>query len=159
MQDYLGIPADKMRVAPLGIAIPPDLAPAPLPDPFTIGYFARVAPEKGLHMLAEAYVMMRRELGLPPSRLLAAGYLRRRQQGYFDGVERHAEVGGDSAASSSTQAPPTGTASSPSSSASTSSGAQPVSRAERTVPAGSDGRRRAGRRAGTRRVPGDHRRH
>ena len=31
--------------------------------PFTIGYFARVAPEKGLHLLADAYVMLRREHG------------------------------------------------------------------------------------------------
>jgi glycosyltransferase involved in cell wall biosynthesis len=87
MQDYLHIPGGKMRVAPLGIAIPGDLAPAPLArDPFTIGYFARVAPEKGLHLLAEAYTIMRRELGLPPSRLRAAGYKGPEQQAYFDGV-------------------------------------------------------------------------
>jgi glycosyltransferase involved in cell wall biosynthesis len=89
MQDYLHIPPDKMRVAPLGIAIPADLEPAPLArNPFTIGYFARIAPEKGLHVLASAYILMRRELGLPPSRLRAAGYRGADQQVYFDGIAR-----------------------------------------------------------------------
>ena len=56
MQDYLGIPPEKMRVAPLGIAIPRDLAAgaARAAARSPIGYFARVAPEKGLHVLAEA---------------------------------------------------------------------------------------------------------
>ena len=95
MQGYLQIPAAKVRVAPLGIAIPADLAPAPLRrDPFTIGYFARVAPEKGLHLLAEAYTIMRRELGLPPSRLRAAGFRGPDQQAYFDGIVRKLDADG-----------------------------------------------------------------
>jgi glycosyltransferase involved in cell wall biosynthesis len=95
MQQYLHIPHEKMRVAPLGIAVPGDLAPAPLRrQPFTIGYFARLAPEKGLHVLAEAYTIMRRELGLPPSRLRAAGYRGPDQQPYFDGVVRKLEAAG-----------------------------------------------------------------
>jgi glycosyltransferase involved in cell wall biosynthesis len=95
MQDYLRIPAEKMRVAPLGISLPAHLEPAPLRrEPFTIGYFARVAPEKGLHVLAEAYIIMRRELGLPPSRLRAAGYRGPDQQGYFDGIVRALEAAG-----------------------------------------------------------------
>ena len=84
-----------MRVAPLGISIPADLAPAPLRrDPFTIGYFARVAPEKGLHLLAEAYTIMRRQLGLPPSRLRAAGFRGADQRSYFDGIVRKLESAG-----------------------------------------------------------------
>jgi glycosyltransferase involved in cell wall biosynthesis len=95
MQEYLQVPAAKMRVAPLGIAIPADLPPAPLRrDPFTIGYFARVAPEKGLHVLAEAYIIMRRELGLPPSQLRAAGYKGLDQQAYFDGILGTLEAAG-----------------------------------------------------------------
>jgi glycosyltransferase involved in cell wall biosynthesis len=95
MQQYLQIPADKMRIAPLGIAVPPELAPAPLARrPFTIGYFARVAPEKGLHVLADAYVLMRRELGLPPSRLRAAGYRGADQQAYFGRVMRTLDTAG-----------------------------------------------------------------
>jgi glycosyltransferase involved in cell wall biosynthesis len=95
MRDYLRIPSSKMRVAPLGIAAPPQLEPAPLArEPFTIGYFARVAPEKGLHLLADAYVLMRRELGLPPSRLRAAGYRGADQQAYFAAVVSQLEAAG-----------------------------------------------------------------
>ena len=46
---YLGIPERKMRVAPLGITLdgydPGRRTPR---DNFTVGFFARVAPEKGL---------------------------------------------------------------------------------------------------------------
>jgi glycosyltransferase involved in cell wall biosynthesis len=95
MLDYLRIPAAKMRVAPLGIAIPPGLEPAPLlRQPFTVGYFARIAPEKGLHVLAEAYRILRHERGLPPARLRVAGYRGPDQQQYFDGIVRQLETWG-----------------------------------------------------------------
>src|SRR5690606_3111442 len=74
MLDYLRIPAAKMAVAPPGVSRPEGDEPAPLARrPFTIGYLARIAPEKGLRVLAEAYGILRRTRGLPPSRLLAAG--------------------------------------------------------------------------------------
>lgn len=88
MRDYLRIPSTKIRVAPLGVSVPDD-EPAPLArQPFTLGYFARMAPEKGLHVLAEAYAILRRQKGLPPSRLRVAGYRGPDQQGYFDSVVR-----------------------------------------------------------------------
>jgi glycosyltransferase involved in cell wall biosynthesis len=76
MRDYLGIPESKMRVGTLGVNTK-DLSVTTRQrrDPFTIGYFARVAPEKGLHNLADAYRILRLEKGMPPSRLLVAGYL------------------------------------------------------------------------------------
>ncbi len=87
MQDYLGIPAHKMTVAPLGVNTD-DLTPATRTrtDPFTIGYFARIAPEKGLHNLADAYRILRTERGLPPSRLVAAGYLPPEHRSYLEGI-------------------------------------------------------------------------
>lgn len=87
MQDYLGIPAHKMTVAPLGVNTD-DLTPATRTrtDPFTIGYFARIAPEKGLHNLADAYRVLRTERGLPPSRLVAAGYLPPEHRSYLEGI-------------------------------------------------------------------------
>ena len=89
MSSYLGIPRAKMRTVPLGINVKDFDAPAPLARaPFTIGYFARVAPEKGLHNLAEAYRIMRHDRGLPPSRLAVAGYMGSDQQSYYEGIRR-----------------------------------------------------------------------
>src|SRR3712207_5559698 len=64
MPGYLRIPVEKMRHLPLGINTRGYELRAPRDEarPFTIGYFARVAPEKGLHLLAEAYVKMREGL-------------------------------------------------------------------------------------------------
>ena len=78
-----------MRVATLGVNIdrPDAVASADRrPDPFTIGFFARIAPEKGLHNLAEAYRILRTEKGLPPSRLVAAGYLPPEHKPYLEGI-------------------------------------------------------------------------
>lgn len=91
MRDYLRIPAEKIRVGPLGVNVAdlhPDLAVTRRTrrDPFTIGYFARVAPEKGLHNLADAYRVLRLERGLPPSRLLVAGYLAPENKPYLERI-------------------------------------------------------------------------
>jgi glycosyltransferase involved in cell wall biosynthesis len=96
MPGYLGIPRSKMRAVPLGINMDgytprqrpsrADRAGGPDNDVFTIGYFARVAPEKGLHVLADAYRRLRARPGLGPSRLLAAGYLAPEHQAYLDDV-------------------------------------------------------------------------
>jgi glycosyltransferase involved in cell wall biosynthesis len=89
MSRYLGIPRAKMRVVPLGINLE-GYGPAPRrrEGPFTIGYFARVAPEKGLHALCEAYRRLRQEEGLAEARLEAAGYLSAEHRPYLDRVER-----------------------------------------------------------------------
>ena len=57
MAGYLGSRAAKMRLVPLGHQPRglPRRAARRASGPFTIGYFARIAPEKGLHVLAEAY--------------------------------------------------------------------------------------------------------
>jgi glycosyltransferase involved in cell wall biosynthesis len=90
MSDYLQIPLDKIRTVPLGINTADFDQRAPLArEPFTIGYFARIAPEKGLHNLVEAYRILRQERGLPPSRLLAAGYMSGDQQAYYERIERN----------------------------------------------------------------------
>jgi glycosyltransferase involved in cell wall biosynthesis len=95
MARYLDIPRDRMRTVRLGINMRDFKASAPLArNPFTVGYFARIAPEKGLHNLAEAYRIMRQERGLPPSRLMAAGYMGADQQAYLDAIERQLWVGG-----------------------------------------------------------------
>jgi glycosyltransferase involved in cell wall biosynthesis len=76
MSGYLGIPRERIRVVPLGIPLDGHAPRAGRPDEsHRIGYLARIAPEKGLRLLCEAYRFLRRERGLPPSRLVAAGYL------------------------------------------------------------------------------------
>lgn len=90
MPGYLGIPREKMRVVPLGINME-GFAPRPRPAgrPFTIGYLARIAPEKGLHALCEGYRALKEMPGLPgPSRLRAAGYLAPEHRDYLDAAQR-----------------------------------------------------------------------
>jgi glycosyltransferase involved in cell wall biosynthesis len=87
MPGYLGIPREKMRLVPLGINMDGyAVRPARQSGPFTIGYFARVAPEKGLHVLADAYRRLRARPGLGQSRLVAAGYLAPEHQQYLDRI-------------------------------------------------------------------------
>jgi glycosyltransferase involved in cell wall biosynthesis len=95
MAQSFELPRERVRCAPLGIHVD-DFAPRTqrAPGPYTIGYFARLAPEKGLHLLAEAYVHLRRELGLPAARLVAGGYLGPDQQAYVAGIEARLAAAG-----------------------------------------------------------------
>ena len=95
MRDYLRIPETKMRVGTLGVNMK-DLSVTTRTrrDPFTIGYFARIAPEKGLHNLADAYRVLRLERGLPPSQLVAAGYLVPEHKRYLAGIAESLRVAG-----------------------------------------------------------------
>jgi glycosyltransferase involved in cell wall biosynthesis len=87
MPGYLGIPREKMRLVPLGINLDGyALRPARTTGPFTIGYFARIAPEKGLHVLVDAYRRLRARPSIGESRLRAAGYLAPEHKGYLDGI-------------------------------------------------------------------------
>ena len=88
MPNYLGIPAKKIRVVPLGIN--PDgfeLRESHASEPFTVGFFGRIAPEKGLHVLAEAYRLLRESGDLPQARLEVAGYMAADCKPYLAGIE------------------------------------------------------------------------
>ena len=97
MADYLRIPLDRIRVAPLGITLR-DLEPTTRTrtpeDPFVVGYFARVAPEKSLHLLAEAYQLLRHERGAAGMRLEAAGYLAPEHRPYLARIEARMKAWG-----------------------------------------------------------------
>src|SRR6185295_6494471 len=49
---------------------------------------ARVAPEKGLHLRADAYAQFRRQTAGTPARLEAAGYLSRAHEPYLESVKQ-----------------------------------------------------------------------
>jgi glycosyltransferase involved in cell wall biosynthesis len=89
MSRYLAIPADRISVVPLGINVKGfDKRESTKDDVFRVGYFARVAPEKGLHVLADAFRLFAERAGDRPVRLEAAGYLAPAQKGYLAGIER-----------------------------------------------------------------------
>jgi len=95
MAGYLGLPREKIHTVPLGVNLAGlEASPRERSGPFTIGYLARVAPEKGLHLLVEAYRILRRERGLPASRLEAAGYLAPEHQAYLAGIEAQVRAWG-----------------------------------------------------------------
>ena len=86
---YLRIPEEKVHVVPLGINLAGHSgARRPHGDTFHVGYLARIAPEKGLHLLCEAYRRLRQRPGLPPSKLLVAGWLGHEFASYLDGLRR-----------------------------------------------------------------------
>jgi glycosyltransferase involved in cell wall biosynthesis len=90
MASYLSIPRGKIDVVPLGINLEgfDRRHDAPRGRPFTIGYLARIAPEKGLWGLCDAYVRFRKMAGVESARLEVAGYLASDQQRYLKDAER-----------------------------------------------------------------------
>jgi glycosyltransferase involved in cell wall biosynthesis len=95
MPGYLGIPQEKIRVVPLGINLKGYEARKRERDqPFTVGFFARLAPEKGLHVLAEAYIELRKDGRVPQARLEAAGYLAPEHKGYLNDISQRIKESG-----------------------------------------------------------------
>lgn len=95
MSELLEIPDEKMTVVPLGINLRGYQGAETSPvGPLKIGYFARVAPEKGLHNLCEAYRLLRQRSDLPETRLEIAGYLGREHRGYLDAQMRAMQQAG-----------------------------------------------------------------
>ncbi|RME95441.1 MAG: glycosyltransferase [Verrucomicrobia bacterium] len=74
MQARLDLPADKVAVAPTGISLEGYPAtPAPAPRPPVIGYLARMCEAKGLPLLVDAFIELRRRGRVPGVRLAVAG--------------------------------------------------------------------------------------
>src|SRR5690606_12987172 len=82
------IPDSKMRVVPLGISLQGYERSTPAArreDEGVVGYLGRIAPEKGLHVLVEAFHLLQQRTA-QPLRLVAGGYLGPEHQAYYDGV-------------------------------------------------------------------------
>ena len=56
--------------------------------PLTIGYLARFVPEKGLHLLVDAFIRLHRSAEFPDLQLVAGGYVSRAYKTYIDGIHR-----------------------------------------------------------------------
>jgi glycosyltransferase involved in cell wall biosynthesis len=95
MSEYLEIPASRMHVVPLGINLQgfeSDLRMKS--NGFAVGFFGRIAPEKGLHVLADAYRFLRKETEFCGASLEAAGYMAPEHRQYLSDIhKRLAEAG------------------------------------------------------------------
>jgi glycosyltransferase involved in cell wall biosynthesis len=90
MARYLQIPA-VVSVVPLGINTAGFERRTTSDGVFRVGYFARLAPEKGLHVLADAFRRLRQRTGGARIRLEVAGYLAPGHKAYLAEVERSLE--------------------------------------------------------------------
>ncbi|MFN0020582.1 MAG: glycosyltransferase family 4 protein [Pirellulaceae bacterium] len=103
MAEYLGIPREKFHIVPLGVEVAEfggrgqgtgdrgqgtgdrgqgsgvrgQLEP-------TVGYLARLAPEKGLHVLADAFILLRKTPGMENAKLRIAGWLGSQNRQYAE---------------------------------------------------------------------------
>lgn len=98
MCEALGVPGERMHVVPLGISLAdvhPPMREEPR-DPFVIGYLARIAPEKGLHLLLEAFreLVERRGDRGPKLQLRAAGWVGSRYVPYLEDLKTKAREWG-----------------------------------------------------------------
>ncbi len=120
MTGYLNIPADKIHVVKLGLNLrghgdsqnqssaPPARGGikgiSPLPaggikggaseSPFVIGYLARICPEKGLHLLVDAFYQLTQRVGLDKIQLKVAGYLGKKDEPYFEHISKQIDTWG-----------------------------------------------------------------
>lgn len=89
MAEYAGIPREKIHVVPHGLKLAGHglRQPRPAADCFTIGFLARICPDKGFHLLVEAFRQLAAEPGMAHVRLRAAGYLGAGDRAYLQELE------------------------------------------------------------------------
>lgn len=96
MADYLDVPPSKIDVVHLGLNLSEhgvgqeDLAETP----FIIGYLARICPEKGLHLLVDAFHRLTDKVGLDKVQLKVAGYLGKKDEPYLEKLVQQIDVWG-----------------------------------------------------------------
>ena len=90
MAEYAGIPREKIHVVPHGLKLAGHSRrpPAAAADSFTLGYLARICPDKGLHLLVEAFRLLAADPSMNHVQLHAAGYLGSSDRAYLQEIER-----------------------------------------------------------------------
>jgi glycosyltransferase involved in cell wall biosynthesis len=96
MSEYFEIPREKIHVVRPGINLRGHGAPRPprSAEPFTIGYFARICPEKGLHVLVDAFGRLKEMPGTENVCLRVAGWLGENHRPYLDDLRKRLESRG-----------------------------------------------------------------
>ena len=97
MASYLKIPADKVNVVKLGLNLEGhgEAGETAISDsPFVIGYLARICPEKGLHLLVDAFYRLTQKVPSDKIRLKVAGYLGKGDTPYFEEIVNQIEAWG-----------------------------------------------------------------
>jgi glycosyltransferase involved in cell wall biosynthesis len=102
MAAYLEVPRERLKMARIGItleghdqALHDQGAQATANGgPLTVGYLARICPEKGLHVLIDAFRGLVDRMPDADVRLRAAGYLGGRDRAYFETVKRQVHDAG-----------------------------------------------------------------
>lgn len=89
--DWVGLDRSKIDVVWPGIALDDyrNLFDAQsVSRPLTIGFLARFVPEKGLHLLVDAFIHLCQSGEFPGLQMVAGGYLSRAYQAYIDGIRK-----------------------------------------------------------------------
>ena len=86
MANYFGIDRSKIHVVYPGLNLKGHGGPRPNrpAEPPTIGYFARICPEKGLQNIVEAFIHLRKQPGAPTAKLKAAGWMGDQHRAFFE---------------------------------------------------------------------------
>ncbi len=86
MARYLQLSRERFHIVPMGVKL--DDFPAETDGrglrPPTIGYLARLCPAKGLHILVDAFVLLRQMPGMDRARLHVAGWLGIGDRAYYE---------------------------------------------------------------------------
>jgi glycosyltransferase involved in cell wall biosynthesis len=95
MVGYFGIPREKIHVVYPGLNLN-GYGPRPSRDgrPFTVGYFARICPEKGFHHIVDAFHHFKKHPETRAARLHVSGWLGENNRAYFDEHRRRLELAG-----------------------------------------------------------------
>ncbi len=99
MAELMAVDRSRIHVVPLGISLAGFDGPVekhPADGPVTIGYLARICPEKGLHLLVEAVRLLEADPAYKGRvRLRAAGWLGARDRAYFEDLAGAVDYAGE----------------------------------------------------------------
>jgi len=85
MSQYLQLERSKFHVVPMGLSLDDFHLPEAVATPRapTIGYLARICPEKGFHRLVDAFLLLAARPGMEQVKLRVAGWLGTKDEAFF----------------------------------------------------------------------------